>query len=155
MSPVTLAGFVLPVLFLVSHSVNASSVGLAGNGVGENLVSSHLGLSATGSTRAGATRTLASYTSAGNASSVQFSSSIENVAGQTRMSSTYVNGKALGNALVFLGGRSVISPRCLVPASDPPPSVAPESSTALLFGLGLAALSCVGFRQRRMLNHRN
>jgi hypothetical protein len=101
---VTVAGLVLPVLFLISHSANASSVGLSGNGLGENLVSFHLDLGTPGSTKAGATRTLASDTPAIDASSAQFGSSIENVAGETRVSSTYVNGKALGLAPAFLGG---------------------------------------------------
>ena len=141
MSPVTLVRFVFSVLFLISHSANASSVGWSHDGLDASLLSSDLGPNTAGpataaSTRAGAAPTIPGYTSAVTVSNLQFGSSIvNNVAGDTRVSSTYPTGKPLAFATASLGGSS-ISPLCIVAAADPPPSVTPEPSSAILLGLG-------------------
>jgi len=156
MSPVTLAGFALSTLFLVSHSATASSIGLAHDELRDSLTSSRLSLSGEGSTKTRTAQTLPSNTWTVDASSLQFGSSIvETVAGSPRLTATSTAGKSLGIATAFLVGRSAASPRCIVEAIDPAPSVAPESSSALLFGLGLAALTCVGCLRGWTLGHRD
>jgi len=151
MSPVTLAGFALSVLFLISHSANASSVALSPDS--QDL--SRLSLRGAVSTKTGAAQTLPDNTSAGDVSSLQFGSSIvEKGAGSPKPAAISTAGRSLGVALGSFGGSIAVSPRCIVDTPDPAPSVAPESSSALLFGLGLAVLACVGRLRGWTSSHR-
>jgi hypothetical protein len=155
MSFIKLAGLMLSMLFTVSHTGSATSVDLFQDPIGKPLVGSSSGVNAKESSRTEATLTSANYISEVQADGVQFVSSLtETRAEDAKLSSTHA-GESLGLATRPNVGSIKVSPRCLVPASDPSPSVAPESSTAFLFGLGLAALACVGLRQRRVLDHRD
>ena len=154
MSSITLAGLVLSVLFMLSPSVYATSVDLFQDTIGNPLVSSTV-VNVHGSPKSGATPALANYASAIEAPGVRFASLlVDDGAARAPLPSIRNAGESLGFATVSRMGSLQVSPRCFVPASDPSPSVAPESSTALLFGLGLAALSCVGLRRRRVRTSR-
>jgi hypothetical protein len=143
MSSVTQAGFILSALFMASYTVHATSIDLFENGMDQLMVSS----SRNANNGAPAVST---YASSADVSGFQFGSSmLEQKAGKAVLSSAPPAGISLG-----LFSASNVSPRCLVPPEDPPPlNVAPESSSLILFGIGLAALSCLSIRQRRTLDH--
>jgi hypothetical protein len=151
MSPATLAGLALSILFLISNSANASSIDLSAT----RAVSSGLNLGAVIPARSGSARAIPMNTAALDVSSLQFRSSITEVGpGSPGTSAASSTGRSLGVATGVYVSRGAVAPRCIVNTPDPAPSVAPEPTSALLLGLGLVALYCVGRLRGWTLGHR-
>ena len=136
-------GFVLSAFLSTSLCAYASSVGLSNTEFGQSFASSR------------STPSFADSADAAAASSLAFGSSIVLASAGTQAGlSSFSSGSPGSRAALFAGDASV-SPRCIVtPTPDPPPSVAPESSSALLFGLGFAALVCIGRLRSQVLEVR-
>lgn len=145
MSNGRLVAFTVSVFFLSSHCATASSIDVSSNSLNDILTSSNLNPSSNGSGKIGTAQTLSSNLAASDPSSLQFDSAIvESVAAGPRLTGASTAGISVGGSTAFFVGRGAIAPRCIVEAPDPAPSVTPEPASALLFGLGLAALSCIG-----------
>jgi hypothetical protein len=151
MSPVTLVGFALSLLILLSHFANASSIDLSSN----DADSLRLSMSASVPAKSDSIRIAPAGAAAPDASSLQFGSSIAEVGpGNPSTPAVSIAGRSLGVATGAYASGGAVAPRCIVDTPDPAPSVAPEPSSALLFALGLAVLSWAGYLRGWALGHR-